>query len=144
DITDAHVDSLVRFAASGAVLLDRAFPDTEPDHWSRSADQAKGVLNGATDADDKPVKVVDLVQPDPDKMTGKGDAFLSTYLNFYVASKAVFIPKFGDAAADDTAAQILRDAFPGREVVSVAIDAIASGGGGIHCATHDQPDLPIG
>lgn len=144
DITDAHIDCLVRFTASGAVLLDRSFPDAEPDLWSRSADQAKGVLDTATDADDKPFKVVDLVQPDPDKITGTGDAFVSTYLNFYVANKAVFIPKFGDAAADEAAVQVMREAFPGREVVTVAIDAIAGGGGGVHCATHDQPDLPTG
>lgn len=28
DITDAHVDSLVRFTAPGVVLLDQAFPGT--------------------------------------------------------------------------------------------------------------------
>lgn len=50
DITDAHVDSLVRFTAPGVVLLDRAHPSTPPDSWSRSADQAKSVLSKATDA----------------------------------------------------------------------------------------------
>ncbi|SDX57533.1 agmatine deiminase [Amycolatopsis xylanica] len=142
DITDAHVDCLVRFAAPGVVLLDRAFPGGEPDHWSRSADQAKQVLDGGTDAQGNPFKVIDLVQPDPDKITGRGDAFVSTYLNFYVTNKAVFLPKFGDAAADEKAAQVMRDTFPGREIVAVSIDGIAAGGGGIHCATHDQPDLP--
>ncbi|GAB3740591.1 agmatine deiminase family protein [Amycolatopsis oliviviridis] len=142
DITDAHIDCLVRFASPGVVLLDRAFPGSEPDHWSRSADQAKQVLEGSTDAQDQPLKVVELFQPDPDKITGRGDAFVSTYLNFYVANKAVVIPKFGDPSADGKAAQIMRDTFPGREVVQVSIDAIAAGGGGIHCATHDQPDLP--
>src|SRR5437763_9299545 len=39
DITDAHVDSLVRFTAPGVVLLDQTFPGTPPDSWSRSADQ---------------------------------------------------------------------------------------------------------
>ncbi|CRK56558.1 Agmatine deiminase [Alloactinosynnema sp. L-07] len=141
DITDAHIDCLVRFTASGAVLLDRAFPGLAPDHWSRSADQAKEVLSANTDAHGKPFTVVDLPQPDPDKITGTGDDFVSTYLNFYVADKAVFIPKFGDAAADNRAAQIIRDNFPDREIVPVSIDAIASGGGGIHCATHDQPAI---
>lgn len=50
DITDAHVDSLVRFTAPGVVLLDRAHPSTPADSWSRSADQAKSVLSKATDA----------------------------------------------------------------------------------------------
>lgn len=139
DITDAHVDCLVRFTAPGVVLLDRAFPGGDPDVWSRAADQARTVLRDATDARGMPLKVVELTQPDPDRITGRGDEFVSTYLNFAVANTAVFVPKFGDAQADANARQIFRDHFPGREIVPVAIDAIAAGGGGIHCATHDQP-----
>lgn len=139
DITDAHVDCLVRYTAPGRILLDTAFPGGEPDVWSRSSDQARTVLRTATDARGLPISVVELPQPDPEKITGTGESFVSTYLNFYVANKAVFAPRFGDAAADDTAAQILRDHFPGREVVQLPIDGIAAGGGGIHCATHDQP-----
>ncbi|MFE3383045.1 agmatine deiminase family protein, partial [Streptomyces anulatus] len=33
--------------------------------------------------------------------------------------------------------------FPDRDIVPVVIDTVASGGGGIHCATHDQPGEPI-
>jgi len=139
DITDAHVDFLVRFTGPGAVLLDRAFPGTEPDVWSRSADEAAAVLADATDARGAKLAVTALTQPDPDRITGRGDEFVSTYLNFSVADGAVFVPTFGDAAADDNAVQVFRDHFPGREIVQLGIDAIASGGGGIHCATHDQP-----
>ncbi|WP_194899627.1 agmatine deiminase family protein [Catenulispora pinisilvae] len=139
DITDAHVDCLARFAASGAVLLDKAFPGLPPDVWSRASDQARSVLATATDAAGKKLQVVDLPQPDPDQITGKGDAFVSSYANFFVANGAVIMPKFGDADADDQAKSILAEHFPGRRVVPVAIDAIAAGGGGIHCATHDMP-----
>ncbi|MCF3181561.1 agmatine deiminase family protein [Streptomyces polychromogenes] len=142
DITDAHVDSLVRFTAPGVVLLDRAHPDTPPDSWSRSADQAKSVLSKATDARGRRFEVIDLPQPDLDRITGRGDDFVSTYANFYVANDAVFMPRFGDRQADDRARGILREHFPKREVVQVQIDTIASGGGGIHCSTHDQPGKP--
>ncbi|MCM2422917.1 agmatine deiminase family protein [Streptomyces sp. RKAG293] len=142
DITDAHVDSLVRFTAPGVVLLDRAHPDTPPDSWSRSADQAKSVLSQATDARGRRLEIIDLPQPDLNRITGQGDDFVSTYANFYIANDAVFMPRFGDAKADDRARGILREQFPKREVVPVAIDTIASGGGGIHCSTHDQPGKP--
>ncbi|UQA94149.1 agmatine deiminase family protein [Streptomyces halobius] len=144
DITDAHVDSMARFAAPGVVLLDKAFPGSPADSWSRANEQAKSVLKDTTDARGKPVEVIELPQPDPYEITGRGDAFLSSYVNFYVANGAVFVPRFGDAKADDRARQILRDHFPGRDIVPVKIDAIASGGGGIHCATHDQPGKPAG
>jgi agmatine deiminase len=139
DITDAHVDCLARFAAPGVVFLDRAFPGTPADVWSRSADQARAVLADATDATGQKLKVVEITQPDPDQITGRGDAFVSSYMNFYVGNKGVYLPLFGDSKADGQAQEIMKDQFPGREIVPIQIDTIASGGGGIHCSTHDQP-----
>ncbi|MGW4163415.1 agmatine deiminase family protein [Streptomyces sp. NPDC004788] len=142
DITDAHVDSLVRFAAPGVVLLDQAFPGTPPDSWSRSADQARSVLSKATDARGRRFEIIDLPQPDLGKITGEGDDFVSTYANFYIANDSVFLPGFGDRKADARAKAILQEHFPKRDVVQLQIDTIASGGGGIHCSTHDQPGKP--
>ncbi|MEU8530327.1 agmatine deiminase family protein, partial [Streptomyces sp. NPDC048629] len=142
DITDAHVDSLVRFTAPGVILLDRAFPGMPADSWSRSSDQAKAVLSQATDAHGRSFEVIDLPQPDPDRIPGYSDDFLSTYANFYIANDAVIMPKFGDKKADDRARGILQEHFPKRDIVPVSIDTIATGGGGIHCATHDQPGEP--
>ncbi|MFJ8229683.1 agmatine deiminase family protein [Streptomyces sp. NPDC094448] len=142
DITDAHVDSLVRFTEPGVVLLDRAFPGTPPDSWSRSADQAESVLSKATDARGRRFEIVELPQPDLRKITGEGEDFLASYANFYVANDSVFLPRFGDRKADGRARGILREHFPGRDVVLIPIDTVASGGGGIHCATHDQPGKP--
>ncbi|WP_407700866.1 agmatine deiminase family protein [Streptomyces endophyticus] len=143
DITDAHVDSLVRFTAPGVVLLDRAHPDTPPDSWSHASDQAKAVLSKATDAEGRPFEVIDLPQPDLYEITGEGDDFVSTYANFYVANESVFMPKFGDREADKRARSILQEHFPERDIVQVRIDTIAAGGGGIHCSTHDEPGKPV-
>ncbi|MFI6524199.1 agmatine/peptidylarginine deiminase [Streptomyces uncialis] len=142
DITDAHVDSLVRFTAPGVVLLDRAHPSTPRDSWSRSADQAESVLSKAADARGRRFEVIDLPQPDLNRITGEGDDFLATYANFYLANDAVLMPRFGDRKADDRARGILQEHFPERDIVPVGIDTVASGGGGIHCATHDQPGKP--
>ncbi|ATL31839.1 agmatine deiminase family protein [Streptomyces formicae] len=143
DITDAHVDSLVRFTAPGVVLLDRAHPDTPADSWSRAADQAKSVLSKATDAKGRPFEIIDLPQPDLYEITGEGDDFVSTYANFYVANGSVFLPEFGDRKADKRAKSMLQEHFPKRDVVQINIDTIASGGGGIHCSTHDEPGKPV-
>ncbi|MFJ3641300.1 agmatine deiminase family protein [Streptomyces sp. NPDC090108] len=143
DITDAHVDSLVRFAAPGVVLLDTAFPGTPADSWSRASDQARAVLSEETDARGRGFEIIDLPQPDLDRITGEGDDFVSSYANFYVANDSVFLPRFGDRKADDRARGILREHFPQRDIVQVKIDTIASGGGGIHCSTHDQPGKPV-
>ena len=46
---------------------------------------------------------------------------------------------FGDAKTDQAAREILQWAYPDRVVEQLAIDAIAAGGGSIHCATQQEP-----
>lgn len=139
DITDCHIDALARFAEPGVVVLHRPAPDTPPDVWSQASDQALQVLGSATDAKGRKLRVVELTEPDPTRTEGQGKDFLATYLNFYVVNGGVIAPKFGDQSADDRAAGILADLHPGRQVVQVSINAVAAGGGGIHCATQQQP-----
>ena len=46
---------------------------------------------------------------------------------------------FGDSVTDAAAVSKLRELYPGRTVESLNMDPIAGGGGGIHCATQQQP-----
>ncbi|GAB2719490.1 agmatine deiminase family protein [Kitasatospora kifunensis] len=142
DITDCHIDALARFAEPGVVVLHRPAADSPPDVWSQASDQALQVLGSATDAKGRKLRVVELTEPDVTKIQAQGKDFLATYLNFYVVNGGVIAPKFGDQSADDHAAGILTDLHPGRQVVQVSINAVAAGGGGIHCATQQQPELP--
>ena len=67
------------------------------------------------------------------------DDFAAGYINFYVVNGAVIVPEFGDDLADSRAKSILQDLYPERHIVQLNIDAIAAGGGGIHCTTQQQP-----
>ncbi|GCD97879.1 agmatine deiminase family protein [Embleya hyalina] len=139
----AHVDRPVRRrAASGVVLPGTAFPGGPADSRSRAGDRARSVPKSAVDARGEPFEVVDLPQPDPDLITCRGHAFASGCADFSVADGAPYMPRFGDERADDPARRIFRDHCFGRDVVPVPIGAIASGGGGVHCATHDRPAAP--
>ncbi len=146
DVTDSHVDALARFSAPGVVILDRPAPGSRPDVWSKLSDQALSVLKTATDARGKPLTVVELREPDPSKIRAKTDRddFLASYVNYYVANGAVFVPQFGDKSADDAAKGTLCDQFPGRDIVQLDIDDLAAGDGGIHCATQQQAQTPGG
>ncbi|MEU8922518.1 agmatine deiminase family protein [Kitasatospora sp. NPDC048545] len=141
DITDDHIDCLARFTSPGRVVLDQPGPGTDQT-WIDVHQQAKQVLRTATDAQGRPLTVVELPGPDRARIRGRGKDFLSSYTNFYVANGAVFVPQFGDTFADAQAYAILQAEFPGRDVVQLNIDNIASGGGGIHCATQSQPAVP--
>ncbi|GAA1955885.1 agmatine deiminase family protein [Kitasatospora viridis] len=141
DITDDHVDCLARFTSPGRVILDKPGPGTEA-LWVNVYNQAKQVLQSATDAQGRALTVIELPGPDRSLIRGTGKDFLSSYTNFYTANGAVFVPQFGDSAADATAYSILQAEFPGRDIVQLNIDNIASGGGGIHCSTQSQPSVP--
>ncbi|AUG80504.1 peptidyl-arginine deiminase [Kitasatospora sp. MMS16-BH015] len=139
DITDCHIDALARFASPGTVVLHRPASDAPTDVWTTASDQARAVLSGASDANGRPLRVVELPEPDINAIPGAGKEFLATYLNYYVCNGGVIVPKFGDQAADDRAVSIIGGLHPGRKVSQVSINHIASGGGGIHCATQQQP-----
>ena len=65
--------------------------------------------------------------------------FAAGYINYFVINGAVIAPEFGDPQADRAALELLTALYPQRKVVQLEIDAIAAGGGGIHCATNQLP-----
>ncbi|WP_317852214.1 agmatine deiminase family protein [Streptomyces venezuelae] len=141
DITDWHVDCLARFVAPGKVILDQPGPGASS-KWVAVYNETKKVLQSATDAAGRRRAITELPGPDRRYIRGRGTDFLSSYTNYHTENGAVLVPQFGDSYADDVAYGILRTAYPGRTVVQVRIDNIASGGGGIHCATQSQPVVP--
>ncbi|MFE4257298.1 agmatine deiminase family protein [Streptomyces sp. NPDC056883] len=141
DITDCHIDCLARFVSPGQVILDQPGPGTDS-KWIAVYNETKKVLESATDAQGRRLTITELPGPDRRYIRGRGTDFLSSYTNYYTVNGAVLVPQFGDSYADDAAYGILRTAYPGRTVVQVRIDNIASGGGGIHCATQSQPAVP--
>ena len=62
-------------------------------------------------------------------------------MNYYVCNGAVIASEFGDKPADEEAHAILSDLYPGREIVMLNTDPVGEVGGGIHCATHEQPKV---
>ncbi|MCB5164293.1 agmatine deiminase family protein [Streptomyces bambusae] len=141
DITDCHIDCLARFTAPGRVILDRPGPGADP-KWVAVYEETKRVLEGATDARGRRLAITELPGPDKRFIRGGGAEFLSSYTNYYTPNGAVVAPHFGDGYADGVAYAILQAAYPDRQVVQIAIDNIASGGGGIHCATQSHPAAP--
>ncbi|KAG0336437.1 hypothetical protein BG000_006588 [Podila horticola] len=160
DITDSHIDSLARFVAPGVVMVSRPAPapadDKESQVWIQQYEQALKVLNNSTDAKGRKLQIIELPEPDPAKVRKlpSGDiklcknidldcenGGLTSYVNFYIANGGIVMPQFGDKAADSKAVEIVQKAFPDRKVVAVSIDYVAVGGGGIHCATHEVPQV---
>lgn len=136
DITDGHTDFYARFTRPGEVIVSR-------DNYHASYDyevtrENIRILENSTDADGKKLEL--LILDTPEKINEKYGVsdFAAGYIGYYVCNGAVIAQKFGDKGADEKAKRILQKAFPGRVIEQIAIDAIASGGGSIHCATQQE------
>ena len=137
DITDYHIDSLARFVAPGRVVIQMPERVIPGDPWSRTAFETLKTLKNTTDAQVN-VLAIDVI-PEPLDIRVKSIDFVSSYANFYVLNGAVIGAEFGDPRADDFARHTLERLYPDRQVILLNIDRIGEVGGGIHCATHEQP-----
>lgn len=137
DITDGHTDFYARFASPGVVV---AGLDNDPSSYDYAVTRRHlEMLKQATDARGRRLRVVTLPGPDRVRPTFDNKDFAAGYINFYLCNRAVIAPQFGDARADARCRDVLRELLPGRELIQLDIDAIAAGGGGIHCTTQQQP-----
>jgi agmatine deiminase len=137
DITDYHIDSLARFAGPRRILVQLPDVVDKADPFSVAAYRTYAELERATDAQGRSIDL--LIVPEPVSVRSGAKDFVASYVNYYVCNGAVIAPQFGDRETDAEAVAALKLLYPGREIVALAIDAIAESGGGIHCATHEQP-----
>jgi agmatine deiminase len=100
------------------------------------------LLRTSADAQNRKLEVFTLESPRKVRRELQTEDFAAGYINFYVVNGAVIAPQFGDDAADAKCKELLIRLFPNRKIVQLNIDAIAAGGGGIHCATQQQPRQP--
>lgn len=137
DITDGHTDFYARFAGPGVVV---AGMETDPESFDFDVTRRHlDILHAATDVHGNSLRVEVLESPSRVRDKYANDDFAAGYINFYVCNNAVIGPEFGAADTDAAAKSTLQRLFPGREVVQIDIDGIAAGGGGIHCATQQEP-----
>lgn len=136
DITDDHIDALARFVRPGTVIIQVPFPEDD-DPFSNSARKTLSILKTARDASGKLLEVVEI--PSPAQTRVQSEEFVSSYVNYYVCNGAVICAEFGDPDTDQEVVGILGELYPDREIVSLNVDAIGETGGGIHCATQQQP-----
>ena len=140
DITDAHVDFYARFVSPGVVVANL---DTDPQSYDHAVTQAHlEILRNATDADGRKLTVHTMsppLNPRRSRFSRSNPDFAAGYINYFVINGAVIAPQFGDREADKAAFDLLAALYPDREIMQLDIDAIAAGGGGIHCVTHQLP-----
>ncbi|GAB5487678.1 MAG: agmatine deiminase family protein [Parasphingorhabdus sp.] len=140
DITDYHIDALARFTEPGTILIQ--LPDEDDirdDPFAASAYETHDILAAASDANGKKFEIVVLPQPYDIRL--EAEDFVASYVNYYVCNGAVIAAQFGDREVDAEAKETLGELYPDREIVMLNVDPIGECGGGIHCATQQQPKI---
>ena len=124
------------------------------------------ILKAATDQDGRPFRIVRMPAADPVYTTHRfkaGDPGLSffrgsrpgelvkviipqSYMNFVISNGVVLEQAYwrpgqpkSTRRKDEEAKRILQRLFPDRRVVQLHAEALNWGGGGMHCATQEQP-----
>ena len=132
-----HTDFYARFASPGVAL---AGFDPDPQSYDHAVTKAHlQILRSAVDTRGKKHEVLVLQAPEAFSQRDDATNFAAGYIGFYVCNGAVISQKFGDARADRAAKRQLQQAFGGRLVEPLQMDAIAAGGGSVHCATQQDP-----
>src|SRR3546814_3437460 len=72
--------------------------------------------------------------PWPRPIEDDGRRLAASYANFLVINGAVLVPAYGDDA-DAAAADVIGQAFPGREIVPVPCRPLIWQNGSLHCLT---------
>ena len=127
--TRGHVDIVACFSDEDTVLF----------HDQRDPEHPDFVVSAEVRAllESQPGLRV-IAVPAPDTLRDDEGWVDYSYINHYVCNGAVILCAFDDPG-DEGAADILLEAYPGREIVLVDARPLFARGGGIHCITQQQP-----
>ena len=134
DDTDAHIDTLARFAADDAIVFQACDDPADPHYAELQAMAAE--LAALRTRDGRPYRLFPLPWAAP--ILDDGRRLAASYANFLIVNGAVLMPAYGDRA-DDRAAAVLAQAFPGREIVQVPCRPLIWQNGSLHCITMQIP-----
>ena len=135
DDTDAHIDTLARFAPDDAIVF-QACDDASDSHHAELAAMAAEIAALRT-RDGRPYRLFPLPWPRP--IIDQGRRLAASYANFLVVNGAVLMPGYGDPA-DAAAAAVLAQAFPDREIVQIPCRPLIWQNGSLHCLTMQLPE----
>src|SRR5690606_25815767 len=132
--TAAHIDALAGFAPGDAIVF-QACDDEADSHYPDLKAMADEIAALRT-KDGRPYRLFPLPWAKP--ILDDGRRLAASYANFLVINGAVLMPAYGDVA-DDRAAAVLAEAFPGREIVQVPCRPLIWQNGSLHCITMQLP-----
>ena len=126
--TLGHVDIVSCFAPDGRVLIHDQQNPNHPDYLV-SAEVRKLFISAGYQT---------VSVPAPEVLRDNHGFVDYSYINHYVLNNAVLLCAFDEKRDKDVKA-MMRDVYPGREIVLIDARELFARGGGIHCITQQQP-----
>ena len=135
DDTDAHIDTLARFAPNDAIVF-QSCDDEADSHYAELKAMAAEIA-ALRAQDGRPYALFPLPWARP--ILDGGRRLAASYANFLIVNGAVLMPAYGDAA-DEAAAAMLAQAFPDHEIVPIPCRPLIWQNGSLHCITMQLPE----
>ena len=140
DDTDAHVDTLARFAPDDTIVY-MACDDRTDAHYAGLKEMEKQ-LKAFRTLSGKPYRLLPLPWPAA-KFDENGNRLPATYANFLPLNGAVLAPVYSDAQ-DAAALKVLAKAFPHHEIIGIECTPLIRQHGSLHCVTMQLPKGVMG
>lgn len=132
DDTDSHIDTLARIAPNDTILY-VGCRNVDDEHFEELL-KMRAQLTMMRTAQGNPFNLVELPMA-PALYDEDGNRLPSTYANYLVTPRNIFMPVYGDENLDLVACHTLRIAFPDKTVVPIDCRPLVQQHGSLHCAT---------
>ncbi|MBV6413669.1 MAG: agmatine deiminase family protein [Xanthomonadales bacterium PRO6] len=136
DDTDAHIDTLARFAAPDRIVYQACESPSDP-HYEPLQRMA-GELEALTTRQRAPYELFPLPFA-PAIHAEDGRRLAASYANFLIVNGGVLMPGY-EVDTDLDAAEALQAAFPDHDVVIVPCRALIEQNGSLHCLSMQLPE----
>ena len=137
DDTDSHVDTLARLCPDHTIVYVQC-TDREDEHYGALSSMENQLRTFRT-LDGDPYRLLPLPMPSAIR-DEDGHRLPATYANFLIMNGAVLYPTYAQPENDKRAAEVLAEAFPGREIVGIDCRSLIRQHGSLHCVTMQYPE----
>lgn len=136
DDTDAHIDTLARFASTECIVYQSCDDASDPHFAPLNALAAE--IAQLKQANGKPYCSIALPWA-PVLTASDGRRLAASYANYLVLNGAILMPGYG-VETDIAASMQLSLAFPQHEIVVVPARSLIEQNGSLHCVTMQLPE----
>lgn len=136
DDTDAHIDTLARFAPNNQIIY-QGCNNPDDAHFDELS-KMKAELSTFTNVNDEPFQLVELPWPTPQFDQLSKHRLPATYANFLFINNSILLPTYG-IREDQSAIDILKQALPHYKIIPVDCSVVIRQFGSLHCLTMHIP-----